>query len=256
MLFLVFSLFFASFSFYLHLLFYHPSPPLTSLSLLGRGVRQIGHDALCLFLGDCIVGPAVMLVVPGLLAIMDPFCTQGRMWEIAIFLAEALPGFGRSDSTIFCFASAGLLSLLGGIGQVLVTNRFAEAGKVEGHRVEALVGLDIMGWVVAAVVGIRVADTLGSIRVSQLPSPYIASCSFAEYCFSSLFPLRCHSWRFVHSGVTACQAFQGRWGWGKEGKPSGPLALGMSSSFWLKMGKGNIWKSRACMKSVAWRGIF
>ena len=29
-----------------------------------------------------------------------------------------------------------------------------------------------------------------------------------------------------------------------KGQPPGPLALGMSSSFWLKMGKGDIWKSR------------
>ena len=125
---------------------------------------QIGHDALHLFPGHCMFGTAVMLVVAGLLAIADTFCTKGRGWEIAIFLAGAVSDFGRSDSIILCFACAGLLSLLGGIGQDLVTNRFAQAGNVEGNGVVALVGLDIMSKVVALVVGIRVADTLGSIR--------------------------------------------------------------------------------------------
>ena len=109
-------------------------------------------------------GTDVMFVVAGLLAIADPFGTEGRGQVIVIFLAGALLGFHRSDSMIYCFASAGLLSLLGGIGQDLVTHRFAEAGKVEGHRVRALVGLDIVGLVADAVLGIRVADTLGSIR--------------------------------------------------------------------------------------------
>ena len=84
--------------------------------------------------------------------------------EIVIFLAGALSDFDRFDSITFCFAGAGLLSLLGGIGQDLVTNKFAETGYVEVHKVVALVGLDIMGGVADAVVGIRVVNTLGSIR--------------------------------------------------------------------------------------------
>ena len=113
-----------------------------------------------------------MLVVMGLPVVVDPFCTEGRGCEIAIFLAVALLGFSKSDSITFCFVSAWLLSLLGGTGQDLVTYRFAYAGKVEGHRVVALVQLDIMGGVAAAVVAIRVADTLGSIR-GFLTNPYL-----------------------------------------------------------------------------------
>ena len=78
----------------------------------------------CIFFpGDCMAGTAMILVAAGLLAVAwTLFCTKGRGWEIAIFLGGALSDFGRSDSNIFPFASAGLLSLLGGIGQVLVTS--------------------------------------------------------------------------------------------------------------------------------------
>ena len=93
------------------------------------------------------------------------------------------------------------------------------------------------------------------LRVSQLTLPYIA-CLFAEICFSSMFPLRYCSWRFLPFGVMVCQTFRGRWDWSREVWPPVPLALGRSSSFWLKMCKGDIWKSRACMRSVVWRGVF
>ena len=171
---------------------------------------------------------------------------------IAIFLAGALLDFGRSDSIIFCFACAGLLSLLGGTGQDLVTNRFAEAGKVKGHGVLVLVGLDIVGGVAAAVVGIRVADTLGSTR-GVFNYPHLI---LPLFCFSSLCPLRYYLWRFVPFEVMAYCAFQGRWGWGNEDQVTGPLVLSRSSSFWLKMGKGDNWKSKAWMKSVAWSSLF
>ena len=75
-------------------------------------------------------GTAVMLVAMGLLTVVELCCIKGREWEIAIFLAEA-----PFDSIMLCFASAGFLSLLGGTGQDLVTNRFADARNVEGHGV-------------------------------------------------------------------------------------------------------------------------
>ena len=134
-----------------------------------------------------MVGIAMMLVALGLLAIVDPFCTEGRGKEIAIFLPGTLLDLDNSNSIIFCLASAGLPSFLGGIGHILVTNRFAKAGKVEGHRVVALVRLDIIDGVVVAVVGIRVVDTLGSIQGFSATSPYIASCLFVDFCFSSFF---------------------------------------------------------------------
>ena len=64
---------------------------------------------------------------------------------------------------------------------------FAEAGKEEGHGVVALVGLDIMGWVVAAHVGIRVADALGCIngflKYPHLILPLIHLLSFVSSFF-------------------------------------------------------------------------
>ena len=120
----------------------------------------------------------VILAVAGLLAVVEFPITEGIGQEIVIFLAGAFMDFDRSDPIIFCFAGIGLFSLLGGIGHNLVTNKFAEAGKVEGHRVVALVGLGIIGGVADAVVGIRITDTLGSTRLFQLPSPCIASCLF------------------------------------------------------------------------------
>ena len=80
--------------------------------------------------------------------------------------------------------------MLGGIGyDDLVTNKFAEAGKVEGHGVVALNRLDIMGRVVVVVVttvvGIRVADTQGSTRGFSINLPWIASCLSGDSCFSS-----------------------------------------------------------------------
>ena len=56
--------------------------------------------------------------------------------------------------------------------------------------------------------------------------------------------------------VMAYGVLQDRQGWDEEGQPPGNLVLSRSLSFWLKMGKGDIWKSRACMKSVAWNGLF
>ena len=45
-----------------------------------------------------------------------------------------------------------MLSLAGGTGHDLATNWFAEAGKVLGHGVSSLVGLDITGGVAAVLV--------------------------------------------------------------------------------------------------------
>ena len=64
----------------------------------------------------------------------------------------------------------GVSSLLWSLGHNLETNKFAELEEgVEGHGVIALTGLDIVGGVavvvVTAVVGIKVADALGSTRV-------------------------------------------------------------------------------------------
>ena len=151
---------------------------------------------------------------------------------------------------------SGLPSLLGGIGQDLVSYRFAEAGKVKGHGFVDLVGLNIMGGVVAVVVGIRVADTLGSIRgFSTTLSLYYL---LFVWWVVSLLCLLCGitSGVLCLLGVMVYWAFQGRWGWGEEGQLPGPLVLGRSSSFWLKMGKGNIWKFRVCMKSVMWSSLF
>ena len=100
----------------------------------------------------------------GLSAVVGFPGTEGRGWEIVICLTGACSDFDRFDTIIFCFVVPGLFSLLGGIGHDLVTNRFAEAGKVVGHRVIALVRLDIMGRVADAVMGIRVADTQGSTK--------------------------------------------------------------------------------------------
>ena len=159
----------------------------------------------------------MILAVVGLLAVVDFPSIEGRGPEIVVFLAGTLSDFDRFDPIIFCIAGAGLLSLLGGIGQDLLINRFAEAGKVEGHGVVAIVWLDIMGRVANAVVGIRVADTLDSTRDFQLPSPCIAPCLFGESCFSSLFSHWYHFWRPVPFGMMVYWAFQSRWGWGKGG---------------------------------------
>ena len=73
------------------------------------------------------------------------------------FYLHLLEGF------IFCFSSGtdvGLSSLLGDIGHDLVTNKFTEEEKVEGHRVVAVDGLDrVVVVVVTTVVGIKVTDT-------------------------------------------------------------------------------------------------
>ena len=79
-------------------------------------------------------------------------------------------GFGQDQSHYFLFFWnwCGVIFLLGGIGHGLVTNKFSETRKVEGHGVVAMDGFDIMGGVavvvVTAVLGIRVADTWGSTR--------------------------------------------------------------------------------------------
>ena len=196
-----------------------------------------------LFPGDCIAGTVMMLVASGLLAITDPFSTKER-GKISIILAGSLSDFERSDSTIFCFASAGLLSLLGGIGQVLVTHRLAETGKIEGHGVVDLVGLDIMDWVLAAVVGIRAADTLVSIMGFSTTLTLYCLLFIHWVLFLFFVSFKVSPWRFVPFRVES-----------REGHPPGPLALCMSSSFWLKMGKCDIWKSRACMRSAAWSSV-
>ena len=174
-----------------------------------------------------------MLVVMGLLAVVEPGCIKGRGWEIAIFLVGA-----PFDSIMLCFASAGLLSLLGGTGQDLVINRFADAGKAEGHGAVALLGwtswagLQLQLWVPGLLIPWVV------LRVSQLPLIYIA-CLFAEICFSSLFFfffLRHCSWGFLPFGLTACQAFWGMQDWGGEVQSPGPLALGRSSTLLVKDG--------------------
>ena len=107
---------------------------------------------------------AMILAVAGLPAVEEFRITEGRRWEIVIFLAGAFWDFDGFDPIIFCFTGAWLFSLSGGIGHDLVTNMFAVAGKVEGHGVITLVHLDILDGVADAVVGIRVADTLGSTR--------------------------------------------------------------------------------------------
>ena len=77
-----------------------------------------------------------------------------------------------SDSIIFGIAGIGLSSLLGGYGQDLVTNRFADARKVLGHGVGPLDGVDITGRMagveVVAVLGIRVAGCCPSGKFCEL----------------------------------------------------------------------------------------
>ena len=130
----------------------------------------------------------MILAAARLLAVVEFPVTEGRGCEIVIFLARAFSDFDRSDPIIFYFAGTGIFSLLGSIGHDLMTNKFAEAGKVEGHRVVAFVGLDIIGRVADAVVGIRIADTLGSTRGFSTTLTFIVSCLFGEFCVSSLFP--------------------------------------------------------------------
>ena len=148
--------------------------------------------------------------------------------------------------------------MLGGIDQDLVTNRFAEAGKVEGHGVVALGGLDIIGGVADAVVGIRVADTLGSTKgffnYPHLVLPLVCLVSFVSLL---CFPHDITSRRLVPSGVTGVLHLSVVGGAGAR-RVSYLVSLvpSRSSSFWLKMGKGNIWRSRVCMKSVGWNGLF
>ena len=165
MLSLIWLLFVSLSSFFL--LSHCPSPPLTSPSPMGRCVWQIGHEGshfLHLFSGDCMFGTVIILAVTGMSAVMEFPMTKGIGWENVIFHTGVFLDLDRSNPIIFCFAGAGLFSLLGYIGHDLVTNKFIEAGEVDGHGVVALVELDIIGRVVDAVVGIRVADILGSTR--------------------------------------------------------------------------------------------
>ena len=117
-----------------------------------------------------IVVVVVLLTVAELLVVAEFSMIEGVGWEVVISLTGGFLDLDRSSPIIF-FSSGtgmGLSSLLGGTGHDLVTNKCAEAGKVEGHGVVTLDRLDIMGGVmvvvVTTVVGIRVADTQGSTR--------------------------------------------------------------------------------------------
>ena len=125
-----------------------------------------------------------MLFVVGLPAVVELAMveeTEGAGHNIIIFLAGVFS---------ICFAGAGPFSLVGGIGHDLVTNRFAVAGTVEGHGVVDLVGLVIIGRVVDALVGIRVAVTLGSTRGFSNHSYFVLSLAclvgFTSFLFSPL----------------------------------------------------------------------
>ena len=77
----------------------------------------------------------------------------------------------RSSAVISCFSSGtdiGVFPSLWSFGQVLVTNKFADAHEVEGHGVIVLTRLDIVDrvvvTVVTAVVGTRNTNALGNTR--------------------------------------------------------------------------------------------
>ena len=199
---------------------------------------QIGHDGphlLHLFPGDCMFETAETLAVAGLLAVVEFPVTEVIGWEIDIFHTGSFLDLDRSNPIIFCFAGAGLYSLLPGIGHDLVTNKFTDAGKVEGHGVVALGGLDIIDGVVdvvvTAVVGIRVPDTVGSTRgfstTLTLYCLLFACCAFLFF----FLPLRDYFWRLVLSGMMAYGAFQARWTGARLGQLLDSLVPSRSSSF-------------------------
>ena len=114
---------------------------------------------------------AMILAVTVLLAVAECSVAEGIRWRVVISLAGGFLNLVKSNPITFCFSSGtdmGLSSLVEGISHDLVTNKFAVAGKVEGHGVVALEGLDIVGRVVVAVViavvSISVTNTWGSTR--------------------------------------------------------------------------------------------
>ena len=83
-----------------------------------------------------------------ILAMADFSMTEGMGQEVAISLAGGFLYFEGSNALTFCSSSGidmGVSSLLWGFGHDLETNKFAEAGEVEGHGVIALTELDIVG---------------------------------------------------------------------------------------------------------------
>ena len=98
---------------------------------------------------------AVILAVVVLMAVAECSVAEGVGQGIVIYLGGGFLNLVKSNPIAFCFSSGtgvGLSSLVGSISHDLVTNKFTVAGKVEGHGVVALEGLDIMGWVVVVVV--------------------------------------------------------------------------------------------------------
>ena len=111
-----------------------------------------------LFVAAMILAVVELLVVAELLAMAEFSMTKDAGQEVVISLAGGFLNFDRSKPLIICFSSGtGTgLSLLGGIGHDLVTNKYAVAGKVEGHGGGALTGLDKIGRMVAVVVTVVV----------------------------------------------------------------------------------------------------
>ena len=87
---------------------------------------------------------AIMLAVTGPLGVTKFSGIKETGQGIVVFLGVFLV-FEGSDSIIFCMVGIRLSSLLGGNGQDLVINRFADAGTVLGHGVGPPDGMDITG---------------------------------------------------------------------------------------------------------------
>ena len=106
-----------------------------------------------------------------ILAVVVLSMTEDTGWEVVISLPSGFLYSERSNALTFCFSygtDMGVSSLFWGFGYDLETNKFIEAGEVEGYGGIALAGLGIVERVavvvVTAVVGIRVANALGSTR--------------------------------------------------------------------------------------------
>ena len=147
--------------------------------------------------------------------------------EVGSPMAEGIVIVSFLTGIFSCFDVAWLFSWVGGIEHCLVTSKLPEAGTVEGHRVEALVGFVVMG-VVVDVLATGIAGSMWGF--STLHTLYcFLTCPF------SLF-LPCH---FVPSAVMVLKTFRDNWGSGKGSLLPGPSALDRSSSSLLGMDKDN-----------------
>ena len=105
---------------------------------------------------------------------------QGIIVSLGVFSV-----FQGSDSIIFCIADIWLSSLVGGNGQDLVINRFADVRTVLGHGVGPLDGMDITG----SMAGVAVPVVL-VIRVA-------GCCSIGEILWTGI-GLLSLPWSFGH----------------------------------------------------------